>query len=114
MDIIEQVHIFGLTNIHTFEPNISQIKQHKITDAKVHNPVHIGSFYYLACSNLLIKISKFPGSCNVGYGTTVTGGTCTACPVGTYKDTVANTACTNCPADKSTGSTGRTSLGQCM
>ena len=23
MDFIEQVHIFGLSNIHTFEPNIS-------------------------------------------------------------------------------------------
>ena len=26
MDLVEQVHIFGLSNIHTFEPNISLIK----------------------------------------------------------------------------------------
>ena len=23
MDIVEQMHVFGFTNIHTFEPNIS-------------------------------------------------------------------------------------------
>ena len=26
MDLVEQVHIFGLTNIHTFEPNINLIR----------------------------------------------------------------------------------------
>ena len=26
MDLVEQVHIFGLSNIHTFEPNISLIR----------------------------------------------------------------------------------------
>ena len=27
MDLVEQVHIFGLTNIHTFGPNISLIRR---------------------------------------------------------------------------------------
>ena len=26
MDFVEQVHIFGFSNIHTFEPNISIIR----------------------------------------------------------------------------------------
>ena len=26
MDLVEQVHIFGLSNFHTFEPNIRQIR----------------------------------------------------------------------------------------
>ena len=26
MDLVEQVHIFGLANIHTFEPNINLIR----------------------------------------------------------------------------------------
>ena len=26
MDLVEQIHIFGLTNIHTFGPNISLIR----------------------------------------------------------------------------------------
>ena len=26
MDLVEQVHIFGLSNIHTFGPNVSQIR----------------------------------------------------------------------------------------
>ena len=26
MDLVEQIHIFGLTNIHTFGPNISLLR----------------------------------------------------------------------------------------
>ena len=30
MDLVEEVHIFGLTNIHTFGPNVSLIRLFRI------------------------------------------------------------------------------------
>ena len=31
LDFVEQVHIFGLSNIHSFELNINRIKQFSLT-----------------------------------------------------------------------------------
>ena len=41
MDLVEQGHVFGLTNIHTFEPNINLIRLFSLIFKHAKTPINI-------------------------------------------------------------------------
>ena len=73
MDLIEQVHIFGFTNIHTFGPNISLIRLFSLMLNCAKPRLSSYSSYLLieiywqlaVCTSNFQKFKKFPASARI-------------------------------------------------
>ncbi|KAL3877473.1 hypothetical protein ACJMK2_035174 [Sinanodonta woodiana] len=54
-----------------------------------------------------------PAICSSGFYRT-TGGSCQACPIGTYQSSNEQTSCISCPSGTTTNQIGSTSIAQCV
>ncbi|CAH1269965.1 NOTCH2 [Branchiostoma lanceolatum] len=110
----QQDHYFLLDNFQDFSllarllHGDQQEEFWSVTDRSYCNS-NCGSHSICSCPS---KSGYATCSCEEGYGGD--GHLCTACPVGTYKDTLSPTDCTTCPEGTTTMGTGATSRDHCV